>query len=65
MAREAIPKFGGNITYSWPFHVLLDQRLARLRHVSGTTLCCGDSEEMTSTDWVRNLEDREATAEVN
>jgi len=35
------------------------------RHVSGTTLCCLDSEKMPPTDRVRRKEDRKATTEVN
>jgi len=35
------------------------------RHVSGTTLCCADSEEMTPTDRVSRQDDREVTIEIN
>jgi len=41
------------------------QRLAGLRHVSGTTSCCGDSEEMLPTDWVRRQDDGKATMKAN
>jgi len=45
-------KIGGHITYLKSLRFLPGRRFAGAQHVSGTTLCCLDSEEMTPTDRV-------------
>jgi len=56
-------KIGGHITHFRTLRFLPGRHFARSRHVSETTLCCLDSEEMTPTRRVRRKDDRKATTE--